>query len=499
MIKDIRNTIKQTFLYGLSNIAVKVAGLTLLPFYTNSLSASEYGELALLEIIAQFFVGVISLQLPSAVLRFASSSSSSGEIKKVYSTALLSSLVFVIIFASSFILLVPWASKLIFSSSHYELHLQLIALSIAMEILGLLPLQLLRLKERSIPYLLFVSCRLLTLVWFVWYFVVSGNEGVLGAVKAIVLSNLLYFAATLPLQLKNFTFSFDKSLAKEMYAYGAPLIFTTISAVLLTISDRLIIKIYGEFSDVGIYTLAYKVGSLSNLLIIASFSLGFLPIAFRKLKDPEFNEFFSKTLTLYTLVTVLLTVFLSIFGLELIQLISGGNHDYFGAAILVPFIAFLFIFKALNNYFSYVFLLVKKTKYHAQITVGGVALNILLNLILVADYGMYGAVAATGISYFIMMICSHWLSLKQIKINYEYRRISLLLTSAIGAISVGLITNEMELVFRICIKSATGAIWIAIVYNTLLTRSEKNRIAKVITLLKTPGGIRELIKQSTQN
>ncbi|MCH2200298.1 MAG: polysaccharide biosynthesis C-terminal domain-containing protein [Flavobacteriales bacterium] len=499
MIKDIRNTIKQTFLYGLSNIAVKAAGLVVLPFYTNSLTSSEYGELAMLEIMAQFFVGVISLQLPSAFLRFGGSASSSDQLKKIYSTALQLALLLAIGFVCLALLAVPSASQLIFGSNQFEIHLQLLTASIALEVLGLLPLQLLRLKEKSIFYLFFVAVRLICLVFFVWYFVVLNDQGVLGAIKAICLSNLLYLISTVPLQLKNIRLQFDRTQAKEFIAYGGPLIFTTVSAVMLTISDRFIIKVYGEFSDVGIYTLAYKVGSLSNLLIIASFSLGFLPIAFRKMQEAGFKDFFSKTLTLYTLLTIALTLFLSIFGLELIQMFSSGNESYETAAVLVPFIAFMFIFKALNNYFSYVFLLVKKTKYHAQVTIGGVVLNIALNFILVADYGMYGAVAATGISYICMSIFSHWLSQKQMRIKFEYKRIFLLLISSIVAVSIGLMTNDLGLLLRVLIKSAISVIWIAFVYKTLLAKSEKERISKVLALAKTPGGIQELIKQSIKD
>jgi O-antigen/teichoic acid export membrane protein len=280
-----------------------------------------------------------------------------------------------------------------------------------------------------------------------------------------------------------------------MSKYGTPLIFTTISAVLLTISDRFIIKIFGEFSDVGIYTLAYKVGSLSNLLIIASFSLGFLPIAFRKKDEPDFERFFGKTLTLYILLTTLLTLGVSIFGFELIQLFSSGNESYWMAAALVPFIAFIFIFKALNNYFSYVFLLTKKTKAHAQVTISGVAVNIILNFILIAEYGIYGAVAATGLSYVFMAILSNRMASKQMDIPYEYRRIGLILLSALIFIAIGLSLNEIDVWMRILIKAALLVIYVLLLYFGLATKEEKLRVGKVITLLKTRGGLLELIKQ----
>lgn len=496
MIKDLRNTLKQTFIYGLSNIAIKAAGLILLPFYTGSLSVSEYGELAILEIFAQFFVGVISLQIPSAVLRFGSEIKSPGELRKIYSTALLSAAAFVVVFA--FIAL-PFAkniSELIFNSPVFKIHITLVIFSIASEVLGLLPLQLLRLKEKSIQYLLFIAFKLAVLLGLVWYFVVFKDEKVLGAVKAILGTNLIFLAATLPLQFRNSSIQFNKDYGIRMYRYGAPLVFTTISAVLLTISDRLILKIYGEFADVGIYTLAYKIGSLSNLLIIASFSLGFLPIAFKKLEDMDFKPFFSKTLTLYIALTILLTLVISVFGYELTKLLSSGEEAYWVAAILVPFIAFLFIFKALNNYFSYIFLLTKKTKYHARITVIGVLANILLNFVLVPKYGMYGAVAATGLSYLTMAIMTHYLANKQMKIGYEYQRIALLMVSSAIVIAIALLSNEYSLAIRGSVKVLLMIIYVFFLYRIVATPSERTRLNKVLNLLKSRKGIVKLINES---
>lgn len=496
MIKDLRNTLKQTFIYGLSNIGIKAAGLVLLPLYTGSLTVTEYGELAILEVFAQFFVGVISLQIPSAVLRFGSETKSPIELKKIYSTALFSAIAFVVIFG---LIALPFAgilSRFIFDSPDFQVHISLLIFSIAAEILGILPLQLLRLKEKSVQYLLLVSFKLLLLLCFVWYFVVYNDEKVLGAIKAILCSNFLFLTATIPLQIKSTAILFSRDHGVRMFRYSAPLVFTTISAVLLTISDRIILKIYGEFADVGIYTLAYKIGSLSNLIIIASFSLGFLPIAFKKLAEPGFKAFFSKTLTLYIALTILLTLGISVFGFELIKLLSSGEAEYWVAAILVPFIAYLFIFKALNSYFSYIFLLTKKTKYHAKITITGVVTNIALNFLLVPGYGMYGAVAATGISYFIMAIITHYLANKLMKIEYEYKRISILLISAGIFIALALLLNDYSLIIRGSIKVLLVLIYLFFLYWFVAYKSERNRIHKVLQLLKTREGIVKLINET---
>jgi len=194
--------------------------------------------------------------------------------------------------------------------------------------------------------------------------------------------------------------------------------------------------------------------------------------------------------------TILLTLGISVFGYELTKLLSSGEEAYWVAAILVPFIAFLFIFKALNNYFSYIFLLTKKTKYHAKITVIGVFANILLNFVLVPTYGMYGAVAATGLSYLSMAIMTHYLANKQMKIGYEYKRISLLMLSSAIVIAMALLVNGYSLAIRGSVKILLMLIYVFFLYRIVATTSERNRLNKVLNLLKSRKGIVKLINES---
>src|SRR5690554_7465819 len=91
MIKDLRNTFKQTAIYGISNVLVKATGLILLPIYTSSLTISDYGMLVLIEVITQFFVDVISVNLPGAMLRLGADTKDKKRQNVFYSTALIRS------------------------------------------------------------------------------------------------------------------------------------------------------------------------------------------------------------------------------------------------------------------------------------------------------------------------------------------------------------------------------------------------------------------------
>ena len=494
MIKDLRNTFKQTAIYGMSNIFVKATGLILLPIYTQALSLSDYGMLTIFELITQFFVGVISFSLPASMLRLGSESDDLSRQNQIYFTALLMLLAIGGLFLLLFIPLNGVFGTLFFDSARYAPYFTVVFISSIIEILGILPMQLLRLRERAGWYMFFFALKLAALIGFVWYFVAFRDQGVYGALLGVLYANAVLLLATFSFQFRKMVFRFDRVAAREMFRFGAPLIFTTVAAILLTISDRMIIKIFGHLSDVGVYSMAYKFGSLSNLLIIGSFALGYLPIAFKKFNQPGFPRFYSKMMTYFIGITVLLTLVISLFSKEGIKLLSADNPDYWLAVILVPFIAFVFLFKALYNYMTYVFQLIKRTKFQAYVTIMGVILNIGLNFALIPYYGMYGAIAATGLSYIAMSFLTYRMAQKHFPVHYEFGRIALLMAGCAVFIAVGIYFNDQRLPVRVIIKSALCAGFIFFLIFYVADSAEKKKIKKAWRLIRA-GKIKSLASE----
>ncbi len=498
MIKDLRNTFKQTAIYGISNVLVKATGLVLLPIYTSSLTIADYGMLVLIEIITQFFVDVISVSLPSAMLRLGSDTTDKKRQNEFYSTAIFMLLGIGILFLTIFLPLSGLFSQAFFDSGAYAGYFVIVFISVILEILGLMPMQLLRLREQSGKYVFFFGLKLAALIGFIWYFVSVKEMGVYGAIIGALLANITLLLATSVYQFKNLVLKFDREAAREMFHFGSPLIFTSIAAILITISDRIIINIYGQLADVGIYTLAYKVGSVSNLLVIGSFALGFLPIVFKKFGEPNFNRFFSKMLTYFIGITILLTLVISLFSNEIIKLISSDNPDYWVAVILVPFIAYMFLFKALQSYLSYVFLFIKRTKFNARVTVFGVLINIGLNFILIPIIGIYGAITATAFSYISMGLYTYYLAQKHYKIVYEYKRIVLLMVGCALFIAIGIYFNNLQLLYRTIIKTGLiigFGIW---VFYAIADETERDKTRKIWLLIKS-GKLKAILAQWTSS
>ena len=124
------------------------------------------------------------------------------------------------------------------------------------------------------------------------YFLVYANIGIIGIFYSQLIANVFITIICLPMLLKSFHYAFDFSLIKEMLSYSFPLIFGAISVQLLAIGDRFIIKYLLDYSQVGIYSLGYKIAGVLNVFIVQAFGLAFLPIAYKMLNSADSEIFF---------------------------------------------------------------------------------------------------------------------------------------------------------------------------------------------------------------
>lgn len=71
MFKDIKQVMKDSVLYGIGNVAVKLVGFILIPLYTDAeyFSTADYGLMGLLEVTSQILIAVMGLSLYSGLIR----------------------------------------------------------------------------------------------------------------------------------------------------------------------------------------------------------------------------------------------------------------------------------------------------------------------------------------------------------------------------------------------------------------------------------------------
>lgn len=452
MFNELKNTVKQTSIYSLGNLSTKLVGFVLLPLYTGYLTSSEYGILAILQAIGQILIGVFGFNLPTAMMRWYTAEKSKSQQDTVVFTTLLSTLIISLLLS---LILIPFSrefSLAFFNDYSFANYFIILFLSVSAGIISNVPLNLIRLKEKAFFYITLTITKFTIIVLLNIYFVAKIEIGVEGIIISELVGNLFIIIFTAPFLIKNSVFKINLSILFEMFKFGIPLIFSTVFTFTLTLGDRFIIQYFHGDSSVGVYSLGHKVASVLNMLIIQSFQLGFLPIAYKKFEEPNAKRYFSKVLTYYTLILVFSALVISLFSKELIELLA-LRKEYWIAYSVLPIISFAFVLKGIQFVFSLSFHYTKKTIYNATIVLITASISVLLNIILVEKYDFMGAAITFLISLLVLMLLSYFIGQKVYFIPYEKFKLIKIFFTGVTLFLCSYLFNEMQIIPRLFLKT----------------------------------------------
>ena len=453
MLKDIKSTVKNSLVYGLGNISVKLVGLVLIPIYTNPiyLSMDDYGVLAILEAGTQFFIAILGLALIQAFIRWYWDE----KFKKNQKSILFTLVAFLILYSLLlFTFFYPYTNKisiLLFAKPDFVYLLRLMFVSAILQMLAQVPLALLRLQEKAVFYsgvnLFKLSITLIVTI----YLVVFARRGLEGIMEAQIIGNTLLLIVLLPFMIKNSALKFEARIILGMLAYSYPLVLGSISGILLSIFDRFTLNYMAELQDVGVYSLGFRISNTIKILIISSVQLAITPLLFRMMGKDGNQRFYSKVMTYFSFVVMIAVLAMSFFANEIVKVFS---HDsgYWHAAIIIPVISFALFFGMLKENALIALHIKKKTKVIGIIILLIALLNLALNILLIPRYTILGASAATLFSQIVFFVVIYIFAQKAYFIPYEIWKISKMVLLALSLYILVSFTNDLSLLVRLIIK-----------------------------------------------
>ncbi|MFH1972238.1 MAG: flippase [archaeon] len=236
--------------------------------------------------------------------------------------------------------------------------------------------------------------------------------GIIGATYAYVIAVMCAFLLSvffLRKVLKSYKFEFKtRGQLSPIFTYSWPLLLNGFLVFIYQWTDTFMLGYFKDVAQVGIYNVA-----LPTVNLIQMFPYGitvlFIPIMtnFYVNGDKEkFNELYFATTKWILLVNSLILVWLLFLGKDILTYLFGVEYVGGYIPLIILSIGYFIFFISHNSY--NLFLVYKKTKLLFFITFLASILNIVLNLLLIPDYGLIGAAIATGISYmFIGILVSY--------------------------------------------------------------------------------------------
>jgi O-antigen/teichoic acid export membrane protein len=222
--------------------------------------------------------------------------------------------------------------------------------------------------------------------------------------------------------LKNIRFGFEKKYVKELISFSFPIMLGGLILTLLNQSDRYILGFLVNSDEVGIYILGYNICGLINFLVISPFALAFTVISWNKLNETNAIRFYTKTITYLYFAVILCLIFVSLFTPHFIKIFT-LNKNYWAAKNITPWIAFAMPFYGIHYITVFSFYVTKNTGYILLTYFLALSINVLLNIILIPYFSIYGAAIANFIGFFSLNYFFNLFSRKFYYIPIEWNKI----------------------------------------------------------------------------
>jgi O-antigen/teichoic acid export membrane protein len=454
MLKSIKVSFKDSIIYGLGNIAVKIVGLILIPLYTNQkyFSVDDFGYMGMLEISGLVLTAVMASALPQSLTRWFWDKDHKEDQKGIFFMSLSTQIIVSLLFCVVLIPLSGTLSQVIFSQPDWGRVISYVILASSIQSVNNIINTLMRLQSRSLLYTLTNVLKLLSVLSLTLYFILSKKMGIEGIFLAQVIGNSLVVLILSGYTFRNIKFYFNREVFGSMGAYGFPLLLANVAAALLNVIDRYSLNSLTVMKSVALYTLAIKITSVLKLVLVDSMKLALGPMMIKRIDSPDNKRFYSKVLLYSSYILMFAVVGVSLFSYEVIKVIA-DSKEFWGAVVIIPVLALSIFFVNMKEVTVYGLHIAKKTKIIGIIVAFSTLISLILNILLIPVWDITGAAIATLLSQFIYWYACFYFSQRVFFVPYEIRKIILLLVTGALLSFSSLFINGMDLLPRLLIKT----------------------------------------------
>ena len=388
MINLLKQLAGESLIYGVSNIITRFISVFLMPLYTRAFSPEDYGVISIINSFLFFVSMLVLFSLDNASLRWYYDTEEITERKKTISSWFWFQTIFTFLISALIIVFVKTISnKLLHTEDTSIITYAIFGLST-----GVLPIVVqnwLRIQRKALLTVFFsLSYAIVTIVLTV-LFVLYQKTGVIGIFYAICVSNIVMSFVGVLIIYKWISlkyFSYNRLV--EMLKYAAPYLPVSISFWLINSSAAFVLEYYHPMAEVGLFQLGITISS-AVALFTSSFQMAWNPFAFSIMKQPNAKSVYSTVLTVYTILTSITVLLVSLFAKEILVIFT--TPDYYEAKVVAGLLAFN------SAIYSFVFFvgignnIIKNNKPFAVSAIIGALITVICMFLFIPTYGKIGA------------------------------------------------------------------------------------------------------------
>lgn len=247
-----------------------------------------------------------------------------------------------------------------------------------------------------------------------------------------ILSNLIASGVTLLLLYKEFMefrFRFDPKMWREIMRYSMPLVIVGFGGMINEMLSRVIyLKLLSHEPDhevereLGIFGANYKLAVLITIFIQV-FRLAAEPFFFNQSKNESAAKTYARVMKFFVIACCFMFLAVALFLDFWKILIASGFPAYAEGLHIVPVLSMASIFLGIYYNLSIWYKLTNRNMTGAYITLGGAAITIILNIVLIPAFRYTGAAWATFVCFASMMVVSYILGQKYFPVPYPKKKL----------------------------------------------------------------------------
>ena len=424
-----RKVLTHSFLYGASTAATVAPGLLLIPLYTRYLSLEDFGAFAVVTTYGSVLLYILDLGLATAFVRRYYTYDKADDCARMR----LVSTVFWLMLGTSMLLVGPIylsaeALSRVFLADYAGATLvRLMTATVFASTLAVVPFSLLRVLEQPGTFFWVSALKGAGLLVVVPVLVVGLGRGVEGIFAGQLVVAVMVAGTGWLLTMRHYSFTFSVVDCRALLGMGLMFWPAMILHWVIDFSDIYFLRHFIGLDEVAVYAVGYKVAQIVFYVVLA-FSIGWAPILFGILRDPDPQMVLARLFRVYLLGLVSLFYVLALLTPEIISLL--GPESYARAAPVAVVLCAAYVVYGLFAFFLSAIVVTGKFQFQSIALAVGVTVNLSLNLLLIPRYGIGGAAVATLCAFGATAAVGYRFAQRLYEVPYRWREIGCIAAAA---------------------------------------------------------------------
>ena len=397
-----KGMLRGSALYTAALFGQRLISIALLPINTRFLTPADYGVLDLIEQISVVVSLLLGSGFGAAMGYFYYEKDSPESRRSVVDTTLIGATGIGAITGLLGLLFSHPVSVAVFGSGNYQFYLQLSFYAMPASFLLEAAFTWLRVEDRAGLFALASLARMgLTALGVVLLLAVF-RLGVLGMLLTSI-GVIVICAVGLGAYAIRARPRFDWSLFVRMFLFSLPIGYSGIAMFVIHFGDRFILPHYRPFSELGLYSVAYKISMLISF-IYASFHNYWSAQVYQIFKREDAKIVFGRTFTYVALVLTSAALALLLATRPLLKILTTAAFQ--SAAAVVPLLLAAYFIRSLGEFFRCIFVVEGRPSCDAICNWIGATVCVTGYFALIPPYGIWGAAIATAITFVVITAIS---------------------------------------------------------------------------------------------